>query len=322
VDVTFLRQALASGFCTIQAQSPVQRVAAGPDDRVAALHYVDADGNAREVSARAVIIACGAVETPRLLLLSEHARAPGGLANESGQVGRHFMETVFWNSIGLHPESLGSHRGQPSDSICWDFNAPDAIPDVIGGCRFSPGTAEAGLLGPVKYAQRVVAGWGRAHKEAMRTHFGRALGVGAVGESLPNPGSYVDLDPDATDAAGQPLARIHSHLEDSELRRTQFMADTAREILRAAGVEEIFEEYGSYDTFSSTHVFGTCRMGDDPGQSVVDARCRSHRWRNLFITDASVFPSSGGGESPSLTIEALAIRAADHLAGLLSRREL
>jgi len=63
-------------------------------------------------------------------------------------------------------------------------------------------------------------------------------------------------------------------------------------------------------------------MGDDPGESVVDAWCRSHRWRNLFITDASVFPSSGGGESPSLTIEALAIRAADHLAGLLSRREL
>lgn len=322
VDVTFLRQAVASGFCTIRAQSAVQRVDAGPDDRVAAVQYVDVDGTARQVSARAVIIACGAVETPRLLLLSEHSRAPGGLANESGQVGRHFMETVFWNSTGLHPESLGSHRGQPSDSICWDFNAPDAIPGIIGGCRFSPGTAGAGLLGPVKYAQRVVPGWGKAHKAAMRTHFGRALAVGAIGENLPNPDSYIDLDPEAKDAAGRPLARIHSHLEESELRRTQFMADTAREILQAAGVEEIIEEYGSYDTFNSTHVFGTCRMGDDPDQSVVDAWCRSHRWQNLFIVDASVFPSSGGGEAPSLTIEALAIRAADHLAGLMDRREL
>ena len=54
-------------------------------------------------------------------------------------------------------------------------------------------------------------------------------------------------------------------------------------------------------------------MGKDPQSSVVNRYCRSHRWRNLFITDASVFPSSGGGESPSLTIEALAIRSADHI---------
>jgi choline dehydrogenase-like flavoprotein len=63
-------------------------------------------------------------------------------------------------------------------------------------------------------------------------------------------------------------------------------------------------------------------MGRDPAASVVDPHCRNHRWRNLFITDASVFPSSGGGESPSLTIEALAMRSADQLAGLMKRREL
>ena len=100
------------------------------------------------------------------------------------------------------------------------------------------------------------------------------------------------------------------------------MARKAREILKASGVEQIFEEYGTYDTFSSTHVFGTCRMGHDPSASVVDPYGRSHRWRNLFIMDASVFPSSGGGESPSLTIEAIAIRSSEHLVRLLKRREL
>jgi choline dehydrogenase-like flavoprotein len=79
-------------------------------------------------------------------------------------------------------------------------------------------------------------------------------------------------------------------------------------------VGKIFEEYGAYDIFSSTHVFGTCRMGNDPQHSVVDRYCRSHRWRNLFLVDASVFPSSGGGESPALTIEALAIRTAEFIA--------
>jgi choline dehydrogenase-like flavoprotein len=87
-------------------------------------------------------------------------------------------------------------------------------------------------------------------------------------------------------------------------------------------VTELVEEYGSYDYFSATHVFGTCRMGRDAETSVVDPVCRSHRWRNLFIVDASVFPSSGGGESPSLTIEALALRTAEVIADLIKRQEL
>jgi choline dehydrogenase-like flavoprotein len=322
VDITFIRKALDSGFCTLRPESTVTRVVAGADDRVAAVHYLDAGGHAHRVSARAIVIAAGAVETPRLLLLSENKHAPDGLANDSGQVGRHFMETVFWASTGLHPESLGSHRGHPSDSICWDFNAPDAIPGVVGGCRFSPTIGEVDLVGPANYAYRVAGGWGKSGKAALRKVFGHALSVGAIGENLPNPGSFVDLDPEEKDAAGLSVARIHSHLEETEVRRLGFMAKTCREILHAAGVEEIFEEYGNYDTFNSTHVFGTCRMGNDARQSVVDRYCRSHRWRNLFVVDASVFPSSGGGESPSLTIEALAIRTADHMRELMQRREL
>jgi choline dehydrogenase-like flavoprotein len=322
VDVTFLRKATASGNCTIRPGCVVTRIEAGPDDRVVAVHYSESDGTARSIGAAAFILACGAVETPRLLLLSENRHAPQGLANESGLVGKNFMETLFWTSSALHPEPIGSQRGLPSDSICWDFNAPDAIPGVIGGCRFSPTAAEAELLEPVNYALRVVEGWGRSHKAAMRENFGHVLSVGAIGESLPNPGSYVDLDPDEKDSAGMPLARIHSHLEESELRRLEFMARTARDILKAAGAETLFEEYGNYDSFNSTHVFGTCRMGDDPRESVVDVHCRSHRWRNLFIADASIFPSSGGGEAPSLTIEALAIRAGGHLTRLKEQGEL
>ena len=94
------------------------------------------------------------------------------------------------------------------------------------------------------------------------------------------------------------------------------------EILKASGVASLFEEYGAYDAFNATHVFGTCRMGTDPATSVVDPFCRSHRWRNLYVIDASVFPSSGGGEGPSLTIQALAIRASEHIAARQKRGEL
>ena len=80
--------------------------------------------------------------------------------------------------------------------------------------------------------------------------------------------------------------------------------------------ERIYESYSSWDWFAATHVFGTCRMGDDPASSVVDAFGQSHRWRNLWIADASVFPSSGGGEAPSLTIEALALRTAARMTSI------
>jgi choline dehydrogenase-like flavoprotein len=291
----------------------VLRLESGTDNRVRAAVYVDASGNTHRIEADVFALACGAIETPRLLLNSASTEAPEGLANESGEVGMHFMETLQWISSGLHPEPLGSHRGLPSDAICWDYNPPDAIPGVVGGCRFTCGMAEADLVGPINYAERVVGGWGRDHKSRMREQFGHVLSIGAIGESLPNPGSLIDLDPVEKDQHGQPKARINSHLTETELKRLAFMAQTSRQILEAAGVGKLVEEYGTYDAFNSTHVFGTCRMGTDPKTSVVDSSCRSHRWRNLMVVDASVFPSSGGGEAPSLTIEALAIRSADML---------
>ncbi len=322
VDITFVAKAARTGNCEIKTLCQVTRLEAGGGDRVQRVHFVAPDGMAAAAHARTIVLACGAIESPRLLLASANKHAPQGLANESGRVGKHFMETLSWTSSGLHPEPLDSYRGLPSDSICWDFNAPDAITGVVGSCRFAPAMAESNLLGAINYARRVVGGWGRAHKAAMRTSFGRVLSIGAIGENLPNPGSYVDLDPEQIDANGLPLARIHSHLPDAELQRLEFMARTTRDILGSAGVDRIFEEVGTYDAFSSTHVFGTCRMGTDPGTSVVDPFCRSHRWRNLFVVDASVFPSTGGGEAPSLTIEALALRASEHIAGLATRREL
>ncbi len=321
-DVTFIAKARATGRLTIRTECQVTRIEPGARDRVAAVHCIGRDGRAQRVTAPVVVVACGAVETPRLLLASADQHAPQGLANESGQVGKHFMETLAWMSSALHPEPLGSHRGYPADGICWSYNGPDAIPGVVGGCTFATGTAESDLIGPVAYAQRVVAGWGRAHKQAMRATFGRVLSIGSVGECLPNARAYIDLDLEREDGRGVPLARIHAHLGDTELARLSFMATTARAILKAAGADELIEEYGTYDAFNATHVFGTCRMGDDARACVVDRDCRSHRWRNLFVLDASVFPSSGGGEAPSLTIEALALRGAARIVELGKRREL
>ncbi len=312
-DVTFIRRAEASPQLTLQANCHVLRLVEGKKGTITAVKYIDNEQKTHSVSAGIVILAGGAIETPRLLLQSKNSHSVNGIANNHKQVGRHFMETNFWASTGIATESISSFKCLPSDSICWDYNRPDAIPNIIGGCRFTTSTAEADLVGPVSYASRAISGWGHQLKQDMRAQFGRAITVSGIAESLPNDKSFVDLDPKHKDRFGQPLARIHSFLPEGEIKKLNFMANTCRNILKSAGITHLVEEYGSYDFFSSTHVFGTCRMGDKPEESVVDRNGKCHELDNLYITDASVFPSSGGGESPSLTIQALAIRSADQM---------
>jgi choline dehydrogenase-like flavoprotein len=307
MDVTFIAAAMATGRCTVRPDSPVVRIEAGGSDRVAAVLVGRPDGSLERIPSPDLILACGAVETPRLLMAS------GGLANESGEVGRNFMDTLSVVVGGLHPDPQHGRRGLPDDAICWDFNAPDAIPGVIGGCRIGNASSESELKGLAAFALRAVPGWGRAHAQSVRRLWGHSLHVGAIGERLPNVNSRVDLDPEARDRFGIPLARISSWLSETDIARLRFMATKSREILAASGVQEIFESYSSWDWFAASHVFGTCRMGADPANSVVNADGRSHRWSNLWVTDASVFPSSGGGEAPSLTIHALALRTAERI---------
>ena len=310
IDVTYLKYAEETGNLDIMSSAEVLEIETDGNQITAVVVAVGND--IQRLSASKYVVAAGAIQTPRLLLNSASTHSPEGLANESGQVGRNLMETLLTTTSALHPSPLGSHRGLPVDWVCWDYNAPDSLDDIVGGFRFGPAMAESDLVGPVAYANRVVEGWGRAHKEAMRNTFGRVLSIAAIGESLPHDQSFVDLS-EQVDKYGKPIARIHSFLDDMAVRRLRKMAEVSREVIRASGCKDVIEEFSSVDAFSSTHVFGTCRMGSDEQSSVVDPFCKSHRWPNLYICDASVFPSSGGGESPGLTIQALALRMVDNI---------
>lgn len=311
-DVTFIRKAQASGHLTLKSGAVVVRLHAGANGHIEALDYIEKKVT-RRVKTPLLVLAAGAVQSPRLLLANRSRNHPLGLANSSGQVGRNFMETLFWSSTGIAPGVTNSHKGLPADAICWDFNAPTAIPGVVGGCRFNSATQEIGFTGPIAYASRVVDGFGQSLKDGVRAQFGHCISVGAMGEFLPNEQTFLDLHPDQKDRFGIPLPRLQSQLGTSEIARLHFMAKQARLLLREAGVTELVEEVSAWDLFSATHVFGTCKMGSDSHTAVVDGNCRSHDHPNLYITDASVFPSTGGGEAPSLTIHALAVRAADSM---------
>lgn len=313
-DVTFLRHAEATGRLTLIPEARVVNIEAARDGRIAAVHYVHEKRRIRQETPQ-LILACGAVQTPRLLLASQSTQTPGGLANGSGQVGRNFMETLSWHSTALLPGLRNSHMGLPADAVAWSQSAPDGAPDALGGCRYTSAVQEIGLTGPTAYASRLISGFGAAFKARLRSSFGSAITVGATGAVIPDARSYIALSEDENDSDGLALPVINSVLSSNSLKLLQNMVSNARDLLRQTGTKMIVEELGSWDEFTATHVFGTARMGADSAASVTDRFGRSHDHPNLWIADASLFPTSGGGEGPSLTIQALALRQAERING-------
>lgn len=312
-DVTFIRHAESTGRLVIKSGCPVTIIHTGANGNATSVEFIEL-GVRKTVETPKLVLAAGAIQTPRLLLASASSETPNGVANGSGQVGKNFLETLAWTSTGFLDDLENSHMGLPADAISWDFNAPNAIPGVVGGCRFNTSVKEIGLNGPIAYTTRIIAGFGRELKSALRQNFGKAISITAIGEVLPNTDSFVDLDLAQNDEFGVPLPRIHAKLGPQEITRMKFMAMQSRKLLAAAGVSELVEELGTWDNFATTHAFGTCIMAKDSNASVVSANCQTHDHPNLYITDASVFPSSGGGEAPSLTIQALAVRTAEVIA--------
>ena len=223
------------------------------------------------------------------------------------------METLAYRASGFAPDGHLSHRGLPDDAISWQFSAPQTVDGAAGGYRLGGAVSESGLNGPIGHATRLLSCYGSDLKSAVRATFGTALTVAVIGAVIPDERSFIALSSTQTDVTGLHSPVIKSVLTENSLRLLDRKAKSARTLLAEAGVQSVIEQSSSWDAFSATHVFGTCRMGNDAASTVVNQECRSHDHDNLFITDASVFPSSGGGrgESPSLTISALALRAVD-----------
>ncbi|WP_154152972.1 GMC family oxidoreductase [Roseovarius bejariae] len=314
VDVTFLRHAEMTGRLKLIPEARVIHIEAARSGRIAAVHYVHEKRHIRQETPQ-LILACGAVQTPRLLLAAKSTQTPDGLANGSGQVGRNFMETLSWHSTALLPGLRNSHMGLPADAVAWSQSAPNGVPEAVGGCRYTSAVQEIGLTGPVAYASRLLSGFGAALKTRLRSSFGSAITVGATGAVIPDERSYIALSDTENDSDGLALPVINSVLSSNSLKLLQIMASNTRELLRQTGTEILVEEFGSWDKFTATHALGTARMGADSATSVTDRFGRSHDHPNLWIADASLFPTSGGGEGPSLTIQALALRQAERING-------
>ena len=261
-------------------------------------------------SAKRYVLAGGALETPRLMLISSAGTDPTGFANQQDQVGRYLMETLV-SRLQLDIKlDIHTYRGPPLDSRIWNFCKPKDNQSggfVLGSAGYLyPGT------GPVLHAKKL-PGIGHAHKQRMRETFGKSIYLFGIGEQQPQAENRVSLSQNK-DSSGSAKLNVHCAYSERDLTTLKRMQTQ----LRAWQAATPNSKAGHYtDTklrSSATHVAGTCRMGADPKAAVVDATGRVHGKRNCYITDGSVMPTQGNGDSPSLTIQALALRTAEFIA--------
>jgi len=311
----------ATGRCEIRPLSTVFRIETNDAGRVSEVAYVDANGAQQAQKARAVIVAANGGETPRLLLMSESARFPNGLANGSGLVGRYLMANAHSGPRHFR-RTLNEFKSVQVTRIVHDFYDSDPARGFYGG----GGLDGRGFVqvSPILFALRGLPPgaprWGKAHKDLLRQNFTRQMGVLASCTSLALESNNVTLDPELKDAIGRPAMRITYSDHADDLAMAAFLQDRAVEIMEAAGANTVWRE-PVQKTDVLAHLLGTCRMGDDPATSVVDRFHRSHEVPNLFICDGSSLVTSGRGQ-PTMTIQALAFRASEHIANFARGGEI
>jgi len=302
MDVSLLPKAEASGRTRIFPNSTAFSIELHSNGKAKGVAYFDENKQGAFIHAKVVVLSAGALESPRLLLNSTSNDFPDG---------RYFMETVTHGIRALFDEPIQSYKGLQIDARCWDFNRPNPKQPFQAGVVF--GVSAFDLIGPAAYSLNLAQGWGKHHKDQMREYFGRVINLFAIGEHQAFPENRVTLDPTVRDSFGIPVPRLSTRLHQNDLDMLDFMAKQGKTILDAGGVKEILGESGAYDQSSISHMGGTCRMGHNPQQSVVNEFCQTHEVQNLFIVDSSCFVGQGGGDSPSLTIQAIALRTADYV---------
>ena len=317
---TMIPEAEATGRCEIRPLSYVRKIEVDRRGRAIGVKYFDAAKREIFQRARAVVVSANGAETPRLLFMSRSNRFPDGLANSSGVVGRHLMSNGAGVAAGAFEHEVNGYRGMVDTRVIHDLYELDPSLGLIGGggfdIRFS--------FEPIGFALHgLPAGgpaWGPEYKRMLRTDFTRSLYVFGHTTQLPVPTNTISLDPAVTDDWGLPAIRMTFTEHPNDEKLFAYFQGRSLELAQAAGAVRTWpmplERH-----YPVVHLLGTCRMGDDPGASVVDRYHRAHDVPNLFLVDGSSFVTSGRGQ-PTMTIQALAFRAAEHAAAMARRGEL
>jgi choline dehydrogenase-like flavoprotein len=301
-EVLGVRPALEHENVTLSTSSKVVRLATNPDGTAVTEVVAARNGDEERYTADVVVVACGAVNTAKLLLQSATDKHPNGLANGSGQVGRNYMfhdstavlalsreenPTAYQKTLGLNDFYFGSD----------DFEYP------LGNVQMVGKSQAAMFRGERPRETKLAPEW---TLERMARH---AIDFWLSTEDLPRPENRVTVDRDGkvtltySETNAEAKKRLYAKVK-SMLGQLDMNPDHL--IHRFAYMKNDIPIAGC------AHQAGTCRFGTDPETSVLDVNCRAHELDNLYVVDTSVFPSIGA-VNPALSAMANSLRVGDHL---------
>lgn len=305
-------RALATGNLDLRPDCQAVRISHDDSGTVDAVEYLDGEGNLHKQAARVVCVAGNSIETPRLLLMSESAQHPDGLANSSGQVGRNYMRHLTGTAYARFEQPVRMYRGETMAGIVADEARHDTSRGFAGGFYL-----ETLSLGPAFLASFIEpGGWGREFTSWMGA-YANIAGLWIVGEDMPQAVNRVTLNHDVRDQHGLPVPNVHYSDHPNDVAMRSYAYGVADQIYGAVGALAVHHT----PPYPSTHNLGTCRMSADPADGVVDKWGRAHDVPNLFVSDGSQM-TTGAAANPTLTIVALAIRQAEHIAEELAAGNL
>jgi choline dehydrogenase-like flavoprotein len=291
---------------TLLTNATVKRLETSASGREVTGVVVERDGARETYAASLVVVSAGAINSAALLLRSASDRHPNGLANGSGVVGRHYMGHV--NSVLMAVSRCPNPTVfQKTLSVNDWYLGDEAFPRPMGHVSF------VGKLDAVTLRAGAPALAPGFTLELMATH---SLDFWLTSEDLPDPENRVTLDrdgnvvlayrPNNEEAHRQLVVRLKDAMKRQ--RRCTIHGHDCHQGLFARSLY-----VGQRIPLAGVaHQNGTIRFGRDPRTSALDARCKAHELDNLYVVDASFFPSSGA-VNPALTVMANALRVGDHL---------
>jgi len=315
-----LNRAVASGNCDIRPDSHVYHLDSDTNGRVVNASYYTRNGDPETVHAKLFVIACQAIETSRLLLLSRGPRHPNGLANNYGQVGKNLLfagggagtGTFLYDKLDHERAAQLRIRGPFVNRALQDWYYIDN--DDMG--RMKGGTIEFLFRhpNPIGRANRQKWDgdrllWGQPLKKKLKSHFTDAayLRFETFSDWLPNDNCTVSLDASMRDKWDTPVARIKIGSHPHNVKVGRYLAKKGYKMLKDLGADTAGWSVSSRPPVNL--IAGGCRFGTDPETSVLDVNCRAHDTDNLYVTDGSFMPT-GGSVPYTWTIYANAFRVA------------
>jgi choline dehydrogenase-like flavoprotein len=321
---TTVADAMATGRCTLVTNAMVYKVLTEQGtNRARGILYIDRiTRQAKELNARLVVVCAQALESTRILFNSATRDYPNGLANSSGVLG-HYLQDHVWVGGG----ASGDFPDLPEKATLDGPNRPNALYVIrFRNTKANPNYKKFlrgyGFQGGANVGFKLWApGFGEAYKRAVQES-ATSINLAGFGECLPRRENHVELDPKVVDVFGIPVLRISMGWSDNERAMIPDMAESAAEMLDAAGAKNV-RPWTVPDRIPGMgiHEVGIARMGNDPKTSVLNQFQQTHDIRNLFVMDGSCFVSSGC-QNPTLTIMALAVRSTDYLLGEMKKGNL